>query len=164
MGIEILGIKLESILLHLINLVALLVILYFVLYKRVKAFMKRRSDEYTAREDDIAARQRQADEMKEEYAGLMNKANNEIARISEEAVVTAEIQGKALIEEAKKNAKTIIEKANNDILLEKAKMKAEFKNEVADIAVDIAGKILMREIKDADTKKVLDDCLDEWSK
>jgi F-type H+-transporting ATPase subunit b len=126
--------------------------------------MKRRSDEYRAAEDNIAAKTKEVEALQAEYAGLMGKANNEIARINEEAAVTAEMQAKGIIAEAKQNAKAIVEKANGDIIIEKAKMKAEFKNEVAEIAVDIAGKILMREVGNKDTERVIDDSLHEWLK
>jgi F-type H+-transporting ATPase subunit b len=126
--------------------------------------MKRRSDEYRAAEDNIAAKAKEVEALQAEYAGLMGKANTEIARINEEAAITAELQAKGIIEDAKKNAKVIADKAAGDIALEKAKMKAEFKNEVAEIAVDIAGKILMREIREEDTERVIDDSLHEWLK
>jgi F-type H+-transporting ATPase subunit b len=126
--------------------------------------MKKRSDEYRTAEENIAAKTKEIESLKTEYDGLMGKANNEIARINEEAAVTAEMQAKGIIEDAKKNAKVIAEKAADDIRIEKAKMKAEFKNEVAEIAVDIAGKILMREIRSEDTEKVIDEGLNEWLK
>ncbi|MDR1940639.1 MAG: ATP synthase F0 subunit B [Clostridiales bacterium] len=159
-----LGISLEGILLHLAALIAVAVIVYFTLYKRIKGFMDRRVKEYADAEESIAAEKKQADELKAQYAVLVDKANGRIAQINEEAAAAAELQAKAIIDGAKKNAKLIVEKASGDMLIERAKMKAEFKNEVAEIAVDIAGKILMREIKNADTEKVIDECLGEWTK
>jgi F-type H+-transporting ATPase subunit b len=161
---DVLGISLTDILLHLANLIVLIAVVYFVLYKKIRAYMKKRSDEYRAAEDGIAAKTKEVEGLKSEYAGLMGKANNEIARINEEAAVTAELQAKGIIEDAKKNARVIVEKADNDTRIEKAKMKAEFKNEVAELAVDIAEKILMREIKRGDTERVIDDSLNEWLK
>ncbi|MDR2090057.1 MAG: ATP synthase F0 subunit B [Clostridiales bacterium] len=161
---DVLGISLTDILLHLANLLVLIAVVYFVLYKKIRAYMKKRSDEYRTAEENIAAKTKEVEDMKSEYAGLLGKANNEIARINEEAAVTAEMQAKAIIEDAKKNAKVIVEKADGDMRIEKAKMKAEFKNEVAEIAVDIAEKILMREIKGEDTEKVIDESLSEWLK
>ncbi|MDR3293204.1 MAG: ATP synthase F0 subunit B [Clostridiales bacterium] len=161
---EALGITLTEFLLHLAAITIIVVIVYFAVFKRVKGFMKRRSDEYQAKEDDISAKSQEVEQMRAEYSGLLAKANNEVARINEEAAVAAELTAKVIIDEAKQSAKIIVEKAGNDMQFEKAKMKAEFKNEVADIAVDIAGKILLREIKASDTEKVIGDCLNEWTK
>jgi F-type H+-transporting ATPase subunit b len=161
---DVLGISLTDILLHLANLAVLIVIVYFALYKKIRAYMKKRSDEYRAAEENIAAKTKEVEDLKSEYAGLMGKANNEIARINEEAAINAELQAKGIVEDAKKNAKIIVEKANGDMQIERAKMKAEFKNEVAEIAVDIAGKILMREVGNDDTEKVINESLGEWLK
>ncbi|MDR3262834.1 MAG: ATP synthase F0 subunit B [Clostridiales bacterium] len=163
-AMDALNISLKNILLHFASLAVLVTVVYFLLFKRIKQFMKRRSDEYQTAQDSISAEKKDVEEMKAEYSVLLDKANNQIARINEEAAVAAELQAKVIIEEAKNNAKTIVEKANKDMQFEKAKMKAEFKNEVADIAVDIAGKILMREVKSADTEKVIEDSLNEWVK
>lgn len=159
-----LGIDWKDILLHMGNLFVLLLIVYFGLYKKIKSYMNRRSDEYRAAEDDIAARKGEAEKAKAEYDALIGRANGEIARINEEASVVAEMQAKAVLEEAKKTAKLIIDRAENDMRFEKAKMKAEFKNEVADVAVDIAKKILAREINGEDTERVIDESLSAWMK
>ncbi|MDR2047300.1 MAG: ATP synthase F0 subunit B [Clostridiales bacterium] len=163
-GIEVLGIDGLDILLHLANLIVLILVVYLLVYKRVKTAMKKRADAYIAAEEDIAARKKEAEELKAEYSALLDKANNDAARINEAAAVAAEIQAKAIVGAAKKDALIIVEKASKDTALEKAKMKAELKNEIAEIAVDIAGKILMREIKNEDTERVIGNALNEWSK
>ena len=52
--------------------------------------------------------------------------------------------------------------AKKEIENQKAKLQAEVKEEVGSLAIDIASKVLEREVSAADNKKVIDECLKGW--
>ena len=66
-----------------------------------------------------------------------------------------------IIAEAKKNAKTIEEKSAEEIKSQKENMIHSSKNEIAELAVNIAEKILERETNEEDTKRIINEFFDE---
>ncbi len=101
-----------------------------------------------------------AENAKKEMAEL--SANNEKiisdARIERDGIIkeAREIKEKTINsakEKASKEAEKIIQSAKEQINNEKMKAMTELKNEVADIAITMAEKIIASELKDADKQK-----------
>ena len=59
--------------------------------------------------------------------------------------------------EASRQAAAIKEKAEKDIAQEKRKAVNEIKDEIGSMAVDIAGKVIEREINSKDHEKLIDE-------
>ena len=92
-----LNIDWRQILLHLLNLVILFLILYFLLYNPVKKFMEKRKKYYEDRDAESNAKLAAATERKAKYDELLGKADEE-----ESAEVLRAATEKA--EKIKKNA------------------------------------------------------------
>ena len=69
----------------------------------------------------------------------------------------ASIQSEEILKQANAQAVAIKEKAESDIAQEKRKAVNEIKDEIGGMAVDIAGKVIQREISEEDHKKLIDD-------
>ena len=65
------------------------------------------------------------------------------------------------MERNEKNAKIIEEKSAEEIKSQKENMIHSSKNEIAELAVNIAEKILERETNEEDTKRIINDFFDE---
>ena len=76
-----LNIDWQQILLHLLNFLILAVGLYLLLYKPVKAFMKKREDSYAEREKKTEEALRGAEKSRSEYEDKLARADEEIADI-----------------------------------------------------------------------------------
>jgi len=127
-------------------------VLYFFLYK--KAF-KPISEALKAREDKIHNSLTQAEQARDEMKNL--KADNE--RILQEAkeeriktLRTAKEDATLIVEEAKEKAraesKKILEETKLEINNEKMAAITEVKNKVGTLSIDIAEKVLTKELKD----------------
>ena len=73
-----LNIDWQQILLHLLNFLILAVGLYFILYKPVKKFMKKREDDYAAREEKTAEALKDAESSRAEYEKTVMSAFKDV--------------------------------------------------------------------------------------
>ena len=73
-----LNIDWQQILLHLLNFVILFAGLYLLLYKPVKAFMKKRSEHYEKMQKDAEEKNAAADRARTEYEGKLASVDREI--------------------------------------------------------------------------------------
>ena len=157
---EKLGISGWSILFHAVNLVILVVALYFLLYKPVKKIVAN----HRKKLDDIYAENARITEenetLKHEYDDMKQKAVEESAQIRKAAVE----RSNEIVAEANAKADAIIENAQHEAVAEKQRIQSELHDTVGHIAVDIAAKILEREVSAEDNKRIIDESLSEWDK
>ena len=81
-----LSLDLWNILFHMINLVILIVALYFLLFKPTKKFMAKRKEEIVKITRENEELQESTKKIKEEYDDLIEKAKAEAAKANEEAL------------------------------------------------------------------------------
>ena len=77
--------------------------------------------------------------------------------MSHEAQRTASLQSEEILKSAAQEARAMKEKAESDIAQEKRKAVNEVKNEIGGMAMEIAGKVIEREIKEEDHAKLIDE-------
>ena len=111
-----LNIDWQQILLHLLNFLILATGLTLLLYKPVKRFMKKREDEYAAREEGTQKALDDAKDKEREYEQKLSDADAEIAEMKKRA---AESEAKKIVDDARAKAKSehdkIIEGVGDDI-------------------------------------------------
>ena len=98
-----------------------------------------------------------ADNLKSEYENSLGNAHEEAAQIVQSAQKEAENKAEQLISEAEQKAAQIKAKAEADIAQEKRRAVNEAKDEIGSLAMDIAGKVVEKEIKEADHQRLIDD-------
>ena len=95
--------------------------------------------------------------MKTEYEQNMQQAKAKASDIVTEAQRTASLQSEEILKSAAQEARAMKEKAESDIAQEKRKAVNEVKNEIGGMAMEIAGKVIEREIKEEDHAKLIDE-------
>ena len=73
---------------------------------------------------------------------------------------TAAIQSEEMLKEASSQVTAMKEKAEKDIAQEKRKAVNEIKGEIGGMAVEIAGKVIEREISEEDHAKLIDEFIE----
>ena len=159
---ERLGISWTSILFHLVNVVILIVALYFLLYKPVKKIIYNHRQKLKDVFDENKKLEEDALEMKQKYEGMIEDVKQEAMRVSAEAAEKAQRKSDEIINHAKEQADNILENAKKDVAASKLRLKNEFRDSVSKMAVDIAEKVLEREVSEEDNKDIIDACLKEW--
>lgn len=115
--------------------------------------------------DDMYAQADQAKEdaqqMQSEYEQKLSAAQATSERIVKEAVTRGQQREEEIIRAANAEASAIIDKANADIAMEKKKALNDAKDEISEIAMAIAEKVVGRELTAADHAQLVEDFLNE---
>lgn len=141
----------------------LFLILIFVLGKFAwKPIMKAIDEREKGIEDSLLEAKKAREEMaklKTENDAIMQKARAERDEILKEARAIRDKTVESAKESARKEADAIIESARETIQSEKNAAVAELKNQVANLSVEVAEKVLKEKMKSDDQQKLLVDKL-----
>ena len=99
----------------------------------------------------------EADSLKTQYEDSLTNAHAEAAQIVSDAQKEAQSKADTLVHEAEAEAQSIKARAAADIEQEKKKAINEAKDEIGSLAMEIAGKVVEKEINEADHKKLIED-------
>ena len=127
------------------------------LFKPVMKLIKERQDEIDGMYSDAGSAKRNAEALQSEYQAKLNDAQAASERIVKEAVLRGQAREEEIIRQANAEASAMIDKANADIAMEKKKAINDAKDEISDLAMAIAGKVVGRELKAADQSKLVDE-------
>ena len=105
--------------------------------------------------------QQQAESMQTEYQQKLAAAQQTSERLVKEAMARGQAREEEIIRKANEDAAAIMDKANADIAMEKKKALNDAKDEISGLAMAIAGKVVGRELNEADQSKLIDSFIDE---
>jgi len=148
-----------SILLHVVNAVILLVALYFLLLKPVRRFMDARSEGIEERRRSVAAAEQEAEQRKLNAQGEIDAARKTAADTVAKSVVQAHEQAQKVLEDAHRDAAFIMKQANIDAESMRKKARDEMRDEVANLGLALASKLLQREVTQQDHDRLVDEFL-----
>ena len=103
----------------------------------------------------------EAQAMRAEYQQKLTAAQQTSERIVKEAVARGQSREEEIIRKANADAAAIMDKASADIAMEKKKALNDAKDEISDLAMAIAGKVVGRELNAADQSKLIDSFINE---
>lgn len=127
----------------------------FLLNKVMKVLDDRRKETDRQITDAENARA-EALTIKKTYEENMHRAEVEAGEILANAKKTATTRSEEIIRDAHSQAVQIKQKAAADIAQEKKKVLNDAKDEISEIALTIAGKVLGRELNDSDQNRLVD--------
>ena len=120
------------------------------------------------RKQNVEETYRQADEklseaarLESEYTEKLANAKEESAEIVKNATKRAQTRSDEIIAEAKKEASSLIVKANADIEKEKKRAVNQIKDEISDIALAVAEKVVEKEIDPKDHERLIESFISE---
>ena len=122
--------------------------------KKVIAERKAKADSQIA---DAQKLRTEAEAMKAEYEQNLQNARTEANQIVAAAQKTATARSEELLGEARAQAAALKQKAEADIAQERKKAVNEVKDEIGGMAMEIASKVVEREIREADHKDLIDE-------
>ena len=127
------------------------------LFKPVNEMLEKRKALADAQIREAEKAKADADAIKTEYEQNMKEAKEKANEILTTAQRTAALQSEEVLKEAASQAAALKSKAESDIAQEKRKAVNEIKDEIGGIAVEIAGKVIEREISEEDHTKLIDE-------
>lgn len=158
---EFLNINFFTALFTLANTVALILVLKKFLWGPVMKMIADRQQEIDDLYADAGRAKTEAQKMEQEYREKLDVAVQTGEKLVKEAVARGQSREEEIIRQANAEADAIRAKANADIAQEKKKAVNDAKNEISDLALAIAGKVVGRELTDADRSRLVDSFIDE---
>ena len=146
---------------HALNLFIFFLLLRHFLYKPVAKFMAEREAKFAREREQLDASRNEANVLKAQYETSMKNARLDAEHIAEERRKTAEREAEDLRKKAKQDAQGILSDAMHQAVAEREGMMSELKTQTAELAVDIAGKILEREVTQEDHQRIIDSFFDK---
>ena len=127
------------------------------LFKPIREILDKRRAKADAEIQEAVKAKEEAAAIKSEYEQNMQEAKAKANEILNSAKQTADLQSEEILKAANAQAIEIRQKAETDIAQEKRKAINEIKDEIGSIAVEIAGKVIEREISEDDHSKLIDE-------
>lgn len=154
------GVNFWTALVTLINFLVLFFVAKHFLIGPVMKLIQDRQDEIDGMYADAGSAKQNAEALQSEYQAKLNDAQATSERIVKEAVSRGQAREEEIIRQANVEASAIMEKANADIAMEKKKALNDAKDEISEIAMAIAGKVVGRQLTVADQSKLVDEFID----
>ena len=154
------GVNFWTCLFTIVNLFILYKFMKKLLFKPVQNMIDSRQKEIDDLYADAGRSKAEAETLKAQYEGQLSEANAERERILKAAHQRALQQQETMLREAQEQAARTLKRADEQIELEKKQARNELKNEVSDMAVQIAGAVLARDVKPAEHEALIDSFID----
>ncbi len=148
-----------SILLHVVNAAVLIVALYFLLYKPVRRFMDRRSQGVATQLQDVADAQEKLKLEQKQAQEEVEAARKQAADVVAQSVAQAQEQAQRILEDAHNDAELTLRQAKTESDFMRRNARNEMREEVANLSVQLASRILQREVNQADHAKLVEEFL-----
>ena len=143
------------------NLFIQLLIVKIFFLDKIKAILDQRREAADKQITEAENAKSEALAIKQTYEQNMLEAKAKADDLLLTAQRTANSRSEEIISQAQQQAAQIKSKAAADIELEKKKAINEAKNEISDLAMAIAGKVVVRELNASDQADMIDRFIDE---
>ena len=158
---ELLGVNFFNALFTLANTLAIFFVARKFLYKPVMRMIQDRQKEIDDLYDAADHAKSSAAALESEYQLKLSAAAETSERMVKEAVTRGQHREEEIIRQANLEADAIRSKAAADIAQEKKKAINDAKDEISEMVMAIAGKVVGRALSDADQVSLVDHFIDE---
>lgn len=154
------GVTIESIVsslvLNIINIIVLFTIIKILIYKPVRMFMNKRTQ--TIQSSLISAEEvrDEIENLKVHYMSLEKSSSDRAETILREGTLKADKAAQDIVDSAKRQSEKILTDAKAQIKQEHDQSIANMKNDITNLAIDIAKNVLEREVSVKDNNDIID--------
>jgi len=159
--LEGLGINLNGLIAQIVNFSLLFILLYMVAYKRILRMLDERSGRVRQSMEQAVEIERRLAQAQQDYERQLEQARKEGQAIIAQASQAADRLREETARQAKEEAQKLVEKAKSEIDYERRRAMAELREDVANIAVLAAGKVINRSLDPEAHRQLIQDFLKE---
>lgn len=156
-----LGVNPWTALFALANFLFLFFMLRKFLFKPVMKMIDDRQKEIDDLYKDAEDAKKDVQAKQQEYDRKLSAAQQTSEQLVREAVARGQSREEEILRQANAQASAMMDKAADDIAREKKKAVNDAKDEISVIALSIAGKVVGRELNDADHARLVDGFIEE---
>ena len=142
---------------QILNLFLQMYLIKRFLFKPINEILEKRKKMADEVLTDARAAKDEAEKLRDEYEQGMSKARAAATQIVRSAQKQAQVQADKVVKEAQDKADAIKAKAEADIAQDRKKALNEVKDEIGGLAMEIAGKVVSKEIREEDHKDLIDE-------
>jgi F-type H+-transporting ATPase subunit b len=151
---QIIGVN-TTMLMQMANFAVLLVLLYAFLWDPILEFLDKRRQTIKGRLDDAENNRKQASQLQQERQDELQEIRRERAEIIEQARSMGEQEGDQIVERARREAQRLMGQTEDRIGEQMRNAREELRREVAELATEIAARVLQREVSEQDHDAVV---------
>ena len=155
--LDVISINIWNILFSLANLLIMFLILKKFLFAPVQKIFAERDAQIKKEYRDAEEAKQNAERDAQHYEKKLAEADGEVDAILRGARERADKMEGEIIASANERAANMIRRADADIAQQKKKAINEIKDEISDISINIAQKMIGREINENDHKELIDE-------
>ena len=148
----------------LITFAVLLVLLAKFAFKPIAEALDRRGQLIKAQLDDAQKSRVEAKKLMEDYQKQIAEARMEAGKVIEEARQLGEKVRKEVVDKANSEASAIVSRSQEEIIRQKEKGIQEMKDTIASLSVQIAGRVLEKEVNVATHKQLVESFISDLAK
>ena len=147
-----------------VTFVVLLGLLAKFAFKPIAQALDRRGETIKKSIDEAAQQRAEAKKLMEDYQKQLAEARTEAGKIIEESRQLGEKVRKEVVDKATTEASAIAQRAKEEIERQKEKGIQEMKDTVASLSVQIAGRIIEKEVNEATHKQLVENLIKDLAK
>ncbi|MDR0863255.1 MAG: F0F1 ATP synthase subunit B [Oscillospiraceae bacterium] len=155
------GIVPVDLLIHILNIIVLFIVLRVILWKPITKYLSARAERVQDELETARKTREEAEQMKTEYQREVGDLEARGREIMRDAQMHAGEQAKELLRLAKEQSDALINDSRERIETEKAQAVVSARQEIAQLAADMASRILKREVKPEDNVSAAQSFFDE---
>ncbi|MEG0256956.1 MAG: F0F1 ATP synthase subunit B [Christensenella sp.] len=152
-----------EILLYIVNIIILFFFLRWLLYKPITKFLNNRTNAIQKQIDEAAQKYSDAEQIKAKYDEMMENAQDLATELINKSKSVADEQARQIVCEAEEDAAEIKSRTEKHIESQKQQAVLEMRSEVTRMAIQIAEKVLEREVSYEDNKNVINEFFEKVS-
>lgn len=141
----------------------LMALLGYVVFPRLNQALDERTARVQGQIEDAEAVRGEAEQLRRQYEEQLSGAKDEAQRIIEQAREQAERIRSEAHSEAEREAQQIRARAREDAEAERNRVVQDLRNQVAALSVDLAGRIVERELDEERHRDLVDSYIDNLS-
>ena len=147
----------------LVSFLILLALLAKFAFKPIAAALDRRGQLIKSQIDEAAKSRDEAKKLMDDYQKQLAAARAEAGKIIEEARGLGEKVRKEVVDKASAEASAVVTRAQEEIIRQKEKGIQEMKDTIASLSVQIAGRVIGKEVNEATHKQLVENLIKDLS-
>lgn len=132
-------------------------------FPKINELLEERAANIQGKMDAADERLAEAEQTKSDYEQKVREAKDEAYRIVEDARESAETVRREIVERAEREAEQVLERAQSEIAAERDRAIQQLRAEVSRLAVELAERIIQRELDESAHQDLIDRYIDQLS-
>ena len=147
-----------------VNLLILYLLFKKFLFVPVKNMIDARQKEIDDMYSSAESAKENAEQLQAQYRDKISHAEEESEEIVKKAVRRAQLKEEEILKEANAQAERTLERAQEQIALEKKQAINDVKDQVSQMAIGIASAVIERDVSESEHKELIDDFIGNMGK